>query len=91
MFQVKEHKVAYKRFLQLNQLKVLFPNNKLIDWDVVGNTTAGPHFCTVFPYNSKDKTVRIIREYAQGPNEMVYSLVAGGFDVNKHEKYLFLI
>ena len=39
--------------------------------DIVGHGTTQPAFATVFAFNTKTKKVRIIIEYAQGPNQMV--------------------
>ncbi|KAI8902095.1 hypothetical protein BC833DRAFT_575084 [Globomyces pollinis-pini] len=87
-FTIHDEQLAYKRYLQIHQRKVDFPNGKVFDWDVVGSITPGPHFCVVFPYNTQTKTVRILKEYAQGPNTMIYTLVAGGFDTKKHKSIL---
>ncbi|KAI8927839.1 hypothetical protein BC831DRAFT_451250 [Entophlyctis helioformis] len=79
---------AYKRFLSVWSRRVRFADGREIDWDVAGHNTHVPTFATVFPFNTKTKTVRVIIEYAQGPNVMTYSLTAGGFDPNKHKDIL---
>jgi hypothetical protein len=89
MFEIKKQELAYNRYLKVYQRQVLFPDGRLIDWDIVGQEGRGPHFCTVFPYNTKTKTVCILYEYAQGTNQMLYTLVAGGFDPKKHDRYLY--
>lgn len=83
-FTIHEEKLAYKRFLKLWHRKVEFPDGRVIDWDSVGESSNGPHFCVIFPYDTKTGTVRVIQEYWQGVNEMGFSLAAGGFDGGKH-------
>jgi hypothetical protein len=67
---------------------VEFPDGRIIDWDIVGQPGKGPHFATVFPYFTKSKLVRVLKEYSQGTNEMKYTMVAGGFDIKKHSSIL---
>ncbi|EGF83781.1 hypothetical protein BATDEDRAFT_21249 [Batrachochytrium dendrobatidis JAM81] len=76
---------TYKRFLTVWSRQVQSPDGRVIDWDVAGHGTQAPAFATVFPYNSKKKTVRLLVEYAQGPNVMAYTFAAGGFDAKKHK------
>ncbi|KAH6569487.1 hypothetical protein BASA50_010933 [Batrachochytrium salamandrivorans] len=75
---------SYKRFLTVWSRRVKFPDGREVDWDVAGHGTLSPAFATVFPYNTETKKVRLIVEYAQGPNLMSYTLAAGGFDPRKH-------
>ena len=84
-FKVHEEKLVSKRFLKYWHRKVEFPDGRVIDWDCVGESSPGPHFCVIFPYNSQTRKIRIIREYWQGTNEMGYSLASGGFDSKKHK------
>jgi hypothetical protein len=85
MFKILKEELGYKRYLRLWNRQVQYPDGRIFDWDVVGINTPGPHFCVVFPYDSKEKTVRVLQEYSQGPNELKYTLVAGGFDPKKHK------
>lgn len=62
------------------------------EFDVIGHPRANFHFCVVFPYHPppqgndwRQGEVTLIKEYAQGPNQMVYGLPAGSFHVGKHE------
>jgi hypothetical protein len=87
-FTILKEELAFKRYLKLWHRKVQYPDGRIFDWDVVGVNSTGPHFCVVFPYNTKTKTVRVLREYSQGPNEMKFTLVAGGFDSKKHKDML---
>jgi hypothetical protein len=62
------------------------------EFDVVGHPNANFHFCITFPYHPPaDKNahwsegeVTLIREYAQGPNALVYGLPAGSYHVEAH-------
>jgi hypothetical protein len=87
-FKIHSESLAFKRFIKIWHRKVEFPDGRIIDWDLVGQEGDGPHFATVFPYSTKSKTVRILKEYAQGINELRYTLVAGGFDNTKHANIL---
>lgn len=62
------------------------------EFDVVGHPKASFHFCISFPYHPpangghwSEGEVTMIREYAQGPNEMVYGLPAGSFHAESHK------
>eukprot|EP00889_Picochlorum_renovo_P007187 jgi/Picre1/34217/NNA_001691.t1 len=62
------------------------------EFDVVGHPKASFHFCISFPYHPpangghwSEGEVTMIREYAQGPNEMVYGLPAGSFHEESHK------
>jgi hypothetical protein len=84
-FNILEEELVYKRYLKVWNRKVAYPDGRIFDWDVVGINTPGPHFCVVFPFDTERKTVRVLQEYSQGPNELKYTLVAGGFDTKKHK------
>jgi hypothetical protein len=83
-FKILKEELVYKRYLQVWNRSVQYPDGRIFDWDVVGQNNCGPHFCVVFPYDTKQKTVRVLQEYSQGPNELKYTLIAGGFDPKKH-------
>jgi hypothetical protein len=86
--ELKSDTVSYKRYLTVRSRIVAYPDGRQVDWDIVGHSTPNPAFCTVFPYNSVSRKVTLLVEYCQGPNEMLYNLVSGGFDARKHESYV---
>lgn len=63
------------------------------EFDVVGHPKASFHFCISFPYHPPKNTsdhwsegeVTLIKEYAQGPNALVYGLPAGSFHKESHK------
>jgi len=63
------------------------------DYDIIGHPGAEFHYCVTFPFHSastgrwQDGEVTLIKEYAQGINEMVYCLPTGGYDPRKHANY----
>ena len=61
------------------------------NYDVIGHPRANFHFCICFPYHPpaegndwRNGEVTLIREYAQGPNEVMYGLPAGSLQKEKH-------
>ena len=84
-FLIQSEELVYKRFLKTWNRRVQYPNGRIFDWDIVGQPGTGPHFATVFPYFQTTKTIRLLQEYCQGTNQMLYTLVAGGFDDKKHK------
>nr|KAJ3419399.1 hypothetical protein HK105_007002 [Polyrhizophydium stewartii] len=100
---ILEERIAYKRFVTVWHRHVEFPDGRKLDcavqpvslttaaWlarDAGGHGTRSPAFVTVFPFNTKTKTVRLLIEYAQGPNVMTYTLTAGACDPTKHSSIL---
>jgi hypothetical protein len=87
-FRVVSEAVSYKRYLTLYDRTVEFPDGPgkkaQYAYDVVGHPRAAFHFVSIFPFHSKEQTVTMIREYAQGPNHYVWSLPAGGVDATRH-------
>eukprot|EP00878_Enallax_costatus_P027733 GHUV01029882.1.p1 GENE.GHUV01029882.1~~GHUV01029882.1.p1 ORF type:complete len:164 (+),score=6.55 GHUV01029882.1:542-1033(+) len=70
-------------------LVVFFLQCRVLDFDVVGHPRANFCFAVTFPYHSykdgrKGGEVTLIREYAQGPNALMYCLPTGGLDPRRH-------
>ncbi|KAI9275535.1 hypothetical protein BDA99DRAFT_555322 [Phascolomyces articulosus] len=78
----------HKRFISVWNRKTRFDDGREIEWDVVGHDTPYPTFVTVFTFNSKKKTTCILKEFAQGTNEVKYTCVAGSYDRRKHKSSL---
>ncbi|KAI9100690.1 WD40-repeat-containing domain protein [Phlyctochytrium arcticum] len=87
-YKVISTKEAYRRYISIWDRRVEYPDGRVIDWDVVGHDLPNPCFSVVFPFNTENKTTSLIVEYAQGPNAMLYTFAAGGFDPKKHESIM---
>ncbi|OAD74284.1 hypothetical protein PHYBLDRAFT_167703 [Phycomyces blakesleeanus NRRL 1555(-)] len=66
--------VAQKRFITVWHRKTQFNDGRVIDWDIVGHNTPYPTFVTVFTFDTDTKTTCILKEYAQGTNEISSSV-----------------
>ncbi|KAJ8663803.1 hypothetical protein O0I10_000077 [Lichtheimia ornata] len=84
---VSESKL-HKRYISVWNRTTRFADGREIDWDVVGHDTPYPTFVTVFTFDSIKKTTCILKEYAQGTNEVKYTCVAGSYDRRKHSSPL---
>ncbi|KAI9479617.1 hypothetical protein BDB00DRAFT_948102 [Zychaea mexicana] len=78
----------HKRYISVWNRKTRFDDGREIEWDVVGHDTPYPTFVTVFTFDSKKKTTCILKEYAQGTNEVKYTCTAGSYDRRKHSSPL---
>lgn len=100
VFEIVEEKVEYERYMSLYNRKVRFPSVALgsddqkeavYEFDVIGHPKSSFCFCVALPFHPpkdgkdwREGEITMIREYAQGPNEMVYGLPAGAFHSGKH-------
>ncbi|KAI8098836.1 uncharacterized protein BX664DRAFT_344970 [Halteromyces radiatus] len=80
--------ISHKRFITVWNRQTQFKDGRIIEWDVVGHHTPYPTFVVVFTFNTKTKTTSILKEYAQGTNEIKYTCVAGSVDRRKHQSPL---
>ena len=79
--------VIFKRFLTVWS-RTTKTNGKDVEWDVVGKPGPELNCVCIFPYNSKDETVVVIREYHQGTDEIKWGLPAGYYEPKKHDSIL---
>jgi len=89
--------VVHQRYLTVYNRRVKFshteeeassnnlPEAKVLDFDIVGHPKANFSFAVALPYHTKSATVTVLREYAQGPNAIMYCLPTGAFDPNRHK------
>lgn len=100
VFEIVEEKVEYERYMSLYNRKVRFPSVALgsddqqgavYEFDVIGHPKSSFCFCVALPFHPpkdgkdwREGEITMIREYAQGPNEMMYGLPAGAFHSGKH-------
>lgn len=81
---VVSEEIQHKRYISVWNRTTEFDDGRVIQWDVVGHNTPYPTFCVVFTFDTKTKTTCILKEYAQGTNEIKYTCVAGSYDRKKH-------
>lgn len=95
-FEVSLEEVLHHRYLTLYNRRVKFsaPGHEPsqaheVMFDVIGHPQSDFQFAVTFPFHPfkdgrKGGEVTVIREYAQGPNCLMYCLPTGGFDPRKH-------
>lgn len=76
--------VSHKRYITVWDRTTRFDDGRIIKWDVVGHDTPYPTFVVIFTFNTKKNTTCLLKEYAQGTNEIKYTCVAGSYDRRKH-------
>ncbi|PRW56079.1 NUDIX hydrolase domain-like [Chlorella sorokiniana] len=93
-FRILSEHVLHKRYLTLYNRAVQFPaedggpEGPVLEYDIIGHPQSDFHFAVVFPYHSADGgSVTLIREYAQGLNQLMWCLPTGGFDPRRHTSY----
>ncbi|KAI8976127.1 hypothetical protein BDB01DRAFT_367634 [Pilobolus umbonatus] len=77
-------KISHKRYITVWDRTTQYDDGRIVKWDIVGHDTPYPTFVVVFTYNTEKKTTCLLKEYAQGTNEIKYTCVAGSYDRRKH-------
>ncbi|KAI9478484.1 MAG: hypothetical protein EXX96DRAFT_249554 [Benjaminiella poitrasii] len=85
---IVSEKILHKRYVTVWNRTTQFDDGRVIDWDIVGHDTSYPTFVIVFIFNTTTKTTTLIKEYAQGSNEIKYTCPAGAYDRKKHKSIL---
>lgn len=83
MLPIRSNILKYSRYFSIFDQAVDLPNGKRVAYDILSRGKDPEHipqFVCMFPYSSERKTATLIREYCQGPNEMVYGLPCGGVE-----------
>lgn len=86
-FCVLSESQAYRRFLQVEDRRVRYPDGREADFDVVGHPKNNFHFVVTFAFNTRRREVTVLREFAQAApphTSMVWGLPCGGYDPKKH-------
>lgn len=94
-FTILSETVQHKRYLTLYNREVQFPSSDgqsqgpIHSYDIIGHPQCSFHFAVVFPWHPGPDggSVTLIREYAQGVNQLVWCLPTGGFDPQKHASW----
>jgi len=90
-FTVRSERVAYRRFLQVEERVVGYPDGREASFDIVGHPKNQYCFVVVFAYHSASASVTVLREFAQAaPPHAATTLVlpTGGYDPTKHSSLL---
>lgn len=85
----------YQQYLTVYSKMIQFPPPadgsapRLVPYDVIGHPQANFSFAVAFPFHPykdgrKGGEVTLVREYAHGPDCMMYGLPAGAFEPQKH-------
>lgn len=94
-FDVESETAVHQRYLTVYNRKVRFCAHErptechTLEFDVVGHPRANFSFSVTFPFHPykdgrKGGEVTLIREYAQGPNALMYCLPTGALDPQRH-------
>ncbi len=59
-----EEREVYRRFLAVYDRKVVYPDGRAADFDIVGHPRSY-HFVCVFVFHTADRSVTLLREFAQ--------------------------
>ena len=59
-FIIQKEEIVYKRFINVWNRQVRYPNGKVIEWDIAGHNTPYPTFAVVFPFDTKTVIIKII-------------------------------
>jgi 8-oxo-dGTP pyrophosphatase MutT (NUDIX family) len=89
-YETQSCSVLHSRYLTVYERTVMHPESReSFSYDVVGHPRASFHSVHVLvahlrTSSSSSPTFFFVREYGQGPNTLIWSLPAGGFDERKH-------
>ncbi|GIL48317.1 hypothetical protein Vafri_4597 [Volvox africanus] len=91
-FDISKDQPVYKRYLTVYDRLVTFTPDvgeaHSLHYDVVGHPNCSFCFAVAIPFHPATETapaqVTLVREYAQGPNILMYCFPSGGFDKRKH-------
>lgn len=90
-FRVTAEGVAYKRYLQVQDREVTYPDGRVCKFDIVGHPRCEYVFVVVFVYHTASQGVTLLREFAQAApphGSSVLTLPTGGYDRKKHASLL---
>lgn len=85
-FVVEDETIAFRRYQTVYERTVRFPDGKRISYDVLGQPSTQCASVLVFPYDSRTRTVTMIREYCPGTHEMLLGFPAGMAEA-KHDTF----
>ncbi|KAL6757253.1 hypothetical protein V8C86DRAFT_2629459 [Haematococcus lacustris] len=91
-FELISESTLHKRYLTVLDRKVKITESngeaKELHFDVVGHPRWHFSFACVLPFHTAEgdqpAEVTLIKEYAQGPNQVIFNLPCGGYEPGKH-------
>lgn len=78
-FEILSESTVYKRYIEVKDRTVRFPDGREIVWDVAYSS----YFTLSVAFHSSDRTFTLIREYCQGPNGLRYAWAGGKWEREK--------
>ena len=90
-FVIRSERSAYKRFLQVEERVVVYPDGREASFDIVGHPKNNYAFVVVFAYHCATRSVTLLREFVQAaPPDGATALMlpTGGFDPRRHGSLL---
>lgn len=84
-FDIISHDVIFKRYQTVYQRDVRYPDGRQVSYDVIGNPRSNFKSVFIFPFDSRKRTVTVLREYSPGRNLEQLALPAGMFEPEKHD------
>ena len=79
----------FKRYVSVWNRKTDI-NSKVVEWDIAGHSLDNPVFVCIFPFDTKSviiifnvqkKITSLLLEYAQGPDEILYTFPSGSIGI----------
>ena len=60
MFRIEgEEPIVYRRYLAVQDRRVVYPDGRVANFDVVGHPQSDFHFAVIFPFHTADGTVTL--------------------------------
>lgn len=84
-FDILSHDVIFKRYQTIYQRDVRYPDGRQVSYDVIGNVSSNFKSVFIFPFNTHERTVTVLREYSPGRNSEQLALPAGMYEPEKHD------
>ena len=90
-FTIVSESIAYKRFLQVEERVISYPDGRKSSFDIVGHPKNNYVFTVIFVFHTQSQSVTLLREFAQAAPpaaSYVLGLPCGGYDPKKHKDML---
>lgn len=84
-FIVKSRKIVYDGWRKVAQKEIMMPNQRISKFDVV---TQGAPSVAVFIWDRASSTATLVQEYHPGVQRLMYGMVAGMYEGDKHATIL---
>jgi hypothetical protein len=84
-FDIVKDETVYSRWRSVIKRDVKFPSGQMVSFDIVSQ---GASSVIVFIWDTKTNTTTLLREYHPGIDRVMYGLVAGKYEPEKHSSPL---